>query len=77
MAEMAYNVPLLEAAANRVKQLHTDAGLPFPCILGGPCEDDPTFLAFGAFPCSSSPVSVVCSDPLAFDACPVNGSLDG
>ena len=50
-----------------------NSGPPFPCTLGNSCEDDPTFLALGSFPCNG-PAIVVCSDPLAFDACPV--SLD-
>ena len=45
--------------------------LPFPCILGDSCEDDPTFLAFGILPCSGL-VTAVCVDPLVFDACPVS-----
>ena len=62
---------------NRMKQSRADADLPFPCILGDSCVDDPTFLAFGALPCSG-PASAVCSDPLALDACSVSGGpLDG
>ena len=51
---------------------HSDT--PFPCILDNSCEDDPTFLALGTFPCSD-PVSDVCADPLALDACPVSLSI--
>ena len=58
-----------------MKQSRVDADSPFPCILGDPCVDDPTFLAFGALPCNS-PASAVCGDPLALDACPVGGSVN-
>ena len=51
-----------------------DAGFPFPCILGDPCEDGPTFLALCIFP-YSGPADVVCSDPLALDACLVCDSV--
>ena len=51
-----------------------DADSPFPCVLGDPCEEDPTFLALGTFPCSG-PTGAVCSDPLALDACSVSDML--
>lgn len=40
----------------------------FPCTPVGPCEDDPTFLIFGTFPCDMAPFDP-CGDAQASSAC--------
>lgn len=40
----------------------------FPCVPVGPCEDNPTFLIFGAFPCDTAPIDP-CGDMMASIQC--------
>ena len=41
---------------------------PFPCVPVTPCEDDPDFLLFSIFTCTTAPIDP-CTDPQAVIAC--------
>ena len=47
-------------------------GYPFFCGSPEPCQDDPTFLGLGAFPCDTDALDICNVDPNAGAACPVS-----
>lgn len=48
--------PALALALCALCALSIASAQPFPCEPVDPCEDDPSFLIFGLFPCTASPV---------------------
>ena len=56
----------------------TVTGYPFFCGTQSPCEDDPTFVSLGNFPCDSTTVDVCVVDLVnAGPACQVSAQPQG